>query len=183
MSPNRPDDAFPAGYGDPMSRKRKAPRTVEPLDTDVLLARRSVILAKRRARKLAKPLYINTDASWQGGIAGLAYVSGSLGNRATLVACSGSTEGEYLALLMAMEDADLSELPGAIDFRVDSTAVAHLAVGETRQLRALHHRVKTMLSRHREWRLVLVERQRNRDANKMARRTLKQWQEPGTPMP
>jgi Reverse transcriptase-like len=158
-----------------VSGGQKAPRTVGALDADVLLARRPVILAKRRARKLAKPTYINTDASWKGGVAGLAYVSGSLGNRTFLVACKGPIEGEYLALLMAMEDAEHSELPGPIDFRLDSTAVVHLAVGTTRELVELRHRVMAMLSRHREWGLVYVERGRNRTADRMARRTLREW--------
>jgi hypothetical protein len=157
------------------TQKRKAPKTVEMLDPDVLAARRPVILAKRRARKLAKPIYINTDASWKGGIAGLAYVSGSLGNRTFLVACKGPIEGEYLALLMAMEDAERSKLPGPIDFRLDSTAVVHLAVGTTAELVELRHGVMAMLSRHREWRLVYVERGRNLTADRMARRTLREW--------
>jgi hypothetical protein len=155
--------------------KRKAPRTVGPLDADTLLARRSVVLTKRRARRLAKPIYINTDASWKGGVAGLAYVSGSLGNRTFLIACKGSIEGEYLALLMAMEDAERSELPGPIDFRLDSTAVVHLAVGTTPELVELRHRVMAMLSRHREWRLAYVERRRNFIADRMARSTLREW--------
>lgn len=158
-----------------MTNKVKAPSTVGALDADVLLARRPVILAKRRARKLAKPIYINTDASWKGGVAGLAYASGSLGNRTFLVACKGPIEGEYLALLMAMEDAERSELPGPIDFRLDSTAVVHLAVGATPELVELRHRVMAMLARHREWRLAYVERGRNWTADRMARRTLREW--------
>ena len=158
-----------------VSAKRKAPRTVGSLDADALLARRSVVLAKRRARKLAKPIYINTDASWKGGVAGLAYVSGSLGSRTFLVACQGPIEGEYMALLMAMEDAERSELPGPIDFRLDSTAVVHLAVGTTSELVKLRHRVMALLARNREWRLAYVERRRNWVADRMARRTLHEW--------
>lgn len=143
------------------------------LDAEILMARRPVILAKRRARKLAKPIYINTDASWKDGIAGLAYVSGSLGNRTYMVACNGPIESEYMALLMAMEDAERSELPGPIDFRLDSTAVVHLAVGTTPELVKLRHRVKAILARHREWRLAYVERGRNLTADRMARATLR----------
>jgi ribonuclease HI len=155
--------------------KGKAPRTVGALDAGVLLARRSVILAKRRARKLAKPIYVNTDASWKGGVAGLAYVSESLGNRRFLVACRGPVEAEYLALLMAMHDAEAADLPGPIDFRLDSTAVVHLAVGTTPELVELRHRAMAMLARHREWRLAYVERGRNWVADRMARRTLREW--------
>jgi len=152
------------------------PLVVEPVDPEVLAARRAVILAKRRARRLAKPAYVNTDASWRNGVAGLAYVSGSLGNRTALVACSGSSEAEYLALLMAMEDADRCQLPGPIDFRVDSTVVAHLAVGTSPDLVELRKRVKSLLARHREWRLEFVERKRNWVADGLARKKLRQWQ-------
>jgi uncharacterized membrane protein YebE (DUF533 family) len=52
-----------------------------PLPRGALLERRAVILANRRARKAAKPAYINTDASWRHGVAGVAYDSGALGQR------------------------------------------------------------------------------------------------------
>jgi hypothetical protein len=152
------------------------PSVVEPVDSEVLAARRAVILAKRRARRLAKPAYVNSDASWRDGVAGLAYVSGSLGNRTALVACSGSSEAEYLALLMAMEDAECCDLPGLIDFRVDSTAVAHLAVGTSHDLVELRKRVNGLLARHWEWRLAFVERKRNWVADGLARKELRQWQ-------
>ncbi|MGH2880134.1 MAG: reverse transcriptase-like protein [Solirubrobacteraceae bacterium] len=158
-----------------MTAKRTVPKTIEPLDADVLAARRSVIRAKRRARKLAKPAYVNTDASWKGGLAGLAYVSGSLGNRTDLIACGGATSAEYLALLMAMQDAERAELPGPIDFRLDCTAVVHLAVGTTPELVELRHRVNASLASHREWRLVYVERGRNWVADRMARRARREW--------
>ncbi|HTC60153.1 MAG TPA: hypothetical protein VK691_08540 [Solirubrobacteraceae bacterium] len=146
------------------------------MDRATLAARRAVILAKRRARRLAKPAYVNSDASWQAGVAGLAYVSGSLGNRAALVECSGSIEAEHLALLMAMEDADRAQLPGSIDFRVGSAAVADLAVGTSPDMVELCGRVKRLLATHREWRLAFVERKRNWIADGMARRTLRHWQ-------
>jgi hypothetical protein len=164
----------PSGkYTDDASR---VPSVIEPVDPSVLAARRAVILAKRRTRRLAKPAYVNSDASWREGVAGLAYVSGSLGNRTALVACSGSSEAEYLALLMAMEDADLAQLPGLIDFRVDSTAVAHLAGGTSADLIELRARVKRLLAEHREWRLAFFERKRNWVADGMARRALRRWQ-------
>jgi len=160
--------------------KQAVPTVVEPMNADELAARRPVILAKRRARRLAKPAYINSDASWRDGVAGLAYVSGSLGNRSALVACAGSTEAEYLALLMAMEDADRANLPGPIDFRVDSTAVAHLAAGTSGELKKLRGRVKGLLAHHREWRLAFVERKRNWVADGLARRMLRGWREGAT---
>lgn len=156
-------------------RVKEIPSTVEPVDAKVLAARREVIRAKRRARRLAKPAYVNSDASWRAGVAGVAYVSGSLGNGTALVACEGSSEAEYIALLMAMEDADRCQFPGLIDFRVDSTAVAHLAVGTSADLSKLRHRVKSLLADHREWRITFVERKRNWVADGLARKTLGQW--------
>lgn len=159
----------------------EVPLVVRPAHIDELAARRPVILAKRRARRLAKPAYVNSDASWRDGVAGLAYVSGSLGNRTALVACAGSSEAEYLALLMAMEDADRAQLPGPIDFRVDSTAVAHLAIGTSTDLKELCRQVKGLLAQHREWRLAFVERKRNWVADGLARRTLRRWREGAKP--
>jgi hypothetical protein len=159
-----------------VTSKGDAPKTIEALDADVLRARRSVILAKRRARKLAKPLYINTKAAWQGGVAGLAYVSASLGDRTALVACGGQTEAEHHALLMAMVDAEECELPGNIEFRLDSGTLADLDAGRTPELVELRKRVIDMLARHPAWRLEWVERRRNWIASAPARRTLSQWE-------
>jgi hypothetical protein len=73
-----------------------------PLPCEVPLERRVVILANRRARKAAKPAYINTDASWRDGVAGIAYDSGALGQRIELVRCADNHETEYLALFMVV---------------------------------------------------------------------------------
>lgn len=137
----------------------------------MLAARREVILANRRARKAAKPGYINTDASWQGGMAGLAYV-GVLGTRVEMVACRDNHEAEYLALLMAMEDADRC-LVGQLAFRTDSQTVVNLQTGTSGQFRDLCARVKSLLARHPGWTLVLIEGQRNKTADKLSRWPLK----------
>lgn len=137
----------------------------------MLSARRAVVLANRRARKAAKPAYVNTDASWQEGRAGLAY-EGALGIRTELVACGDNHEGEYLALLMAMGDAERC-LAGRIAFRTDSQTVAGLQSGSSGQYERLRGRVKLMLSRHPEWTVVLVERVRNKAADDLSRRAFK----------
>lgn len=159
-----------------MPVKRNAPRTVGPLDADVLLARRSVILAKRRARKLAKPLYVNTAAFWEDGVAGLTYFSEALGNRTYLIACGSPIEAEYHALLMAMEDAERSELPGVIHFRHASARAVRRPVVQTQELSMLRHRVMVTLSSNPAWQLIEVEFTSNRAAGAMARRRLREWQ-------
>ncbi|HEY5194309.1 MAG TPA: reverse transcriptase-like protein [Solirubrobacteraceae bacterium] len=145
---------------------------IRPLDTDVLAARREVVLANRRARKAAKPAYVNTDASWRAGLAGLAYV-GALGTRIELVACADNHVGEYLALLMAMEDAEAC-LAGRVAFRMDSQTVVNLQSGRSRQFERPRDQVKRLLARHPEWTLLLVEGSRNRIADQLSRRPFKQ---------
>jgi ribonuclease HI len=147
-----------------------------PLERGVLTARQFVKRAKRRQRRLEKPAYVNTDASWRDGMAGLAYESGTLGNRTALVACANSTEAEYLALLMAMLDAERC-LSGPIAFRCDCTAVVNLKGGQAPKTTELRERVRTLLKRYPGWNLVLIERKRNRSANRLANRPFRQAQE------
>lgn len=147
-------------------------QTVEPLEPSMLAARRVVVLANRRARKAAKPAYVNTDASWRNGLAGLAYV-GALGTRGEVVACADNHAGEYLALLMAMEDAERC-LTGKIAFRMDSQTVVNLQAGSNGQFEGLRARVKLLLARHPDWTLVLVEGNRNKIADNLSRRAFRQ---------
>lgn len=140
-----------------------------PLPREVLLERRVVILANRRARKAAKPAYINTDASWRDGVAGIAYDSGALGQRIELVRCADNHEAEYLALFMAMTDAE-NALTGRVAFRTDSATVVNLRPGRDEQYTGLHKLISRLLARHPEWTLVLVEGYRNRAADSLSRR-------------
>lgn len=149
--------------------RKMPPTTVEPLDSDVLAARPEVKRAKRRAQRLARPAYVNTDASWHKGQAGLAYDSWALGQRIELVRCEDNTKAEHMALLMAMEDAERA-LTGAIAFRVDSTAVANWVLGKRRHLKEVQDRIKVLLKRHPDWSVVLIEGYRNRVAHSLSRR-------------
>jgi hypothetical protein len=116
-----------------------------PLPREVLLERRAVILANRRARKAAKPAYINTDASWRYGVAGIAYDSGALGQRIELVRCEDSHAAEYLALFMAMSDAE-NALAGPVAFRTDSTTVVNLRPGRDGRYARLHKLIARLLA-------------------------------------
>lgn len=142
-----------------------------PVDVNLLSARREVVLANRRARKAAKPAYVNTDAAWRGGLAGLAY-EGALGIRTEVVACEDNHAAEYLALLMAMGDADRC-LAGRVAFRTDSQTVAGLQDGSCGQYEHLRGRVKLLLSRHPEWMVVLVEGLHNKAADHLSRRAFR----------
>jgi reverse transcriptase-like protein len=152
-----------------LGASRLLPQTVGPLPADVLAARMEVKRSKRRAERLARPAYVNTDASWQGGLAGLAYDSWALGQRVEFVRCVDSAVADHMALLMAMEDADRA-LPGSIVFRVDSTAVVLMSLGKKPHLEGVRARIETLLERHRDWSLVLIEGYRNRVAHSLSRR-------------
>jgi hypothetical protein len=136
---------------------------------------REEILAKRRARRLAerlaKPTYINTDACCRSGHAGLAYESARLGRRTELIVCSDIALAEHLALLMAMHDAD-TRLPENVVFRVDSAAVFDTSRHGHQDLMDAKRQIDELLRRHKNWRLVLVDRERNKQAHHLARRSL-----------
>jgi hypothetical protein len=149
--------------------------TVEPLALGVLSARREVVLENRRARKAAKPAYINTDASWRDGLAGLAYV-GALGTRTEVVMCADNHAGEYLALLMAMQDAE-----HCLGGKIASQTVVNLQAGSKGQFEHLRAMVKLLLARHPDWTLVLVEGKRNKIADNLSRPAFRQTDKLGTP--
>lgn len=146
------------------------PSVVEPLTAETLAGRRSIILFRRRLRRLARPAYVNTDASWRDGIAGIAYESGAMGRRVELVSCGSNSRAEYLALLMAMGDAERC-LTGPVCFRIDSTTVVNLQ-GRTPELLEPQEAIEALLARHPEWLLELITRQGNKVANGLARRPL-----------
>lgn len=158
-----------------MAQREKAPQSIEALTATALCARRSVIAAKRRRRKLAKPFYVNCGAAWGNGIGALAYASDSLGKRSAIVACTGPIEAEYLALLMAMMDIEGCELPGPIEFRLARPAVADLDAATSPEMSELRRRMVDRLARNPEWKLELVGQRHNWIADAPARRVLRRW--------
>jgi hypothetical protein len=137
---------------DPAEQRTSVPTAIGPLPADVLAARDTVIDFKKRWLPLARPGYVNTDASWRDGVAGVAYESGAMGRRVELVECVSNLAGEYLALLMAMGDADLC-LEGRVIFRVDSAALVDRKVGVTPELVEPCERIEALLVAHTNWTL------------------------------
>jgi Reverse transcriptase-like len=126
-----------------------------------------------RARKLATPAYVNTDAAFRDGWAGVAYASRALGERIAVVATTDSTEAEFWAMVMAMYDADrcLSCWP-AIVFRTDCASVAQFVVVKQASLKPMRAEIVEMVRIHRQWSVELVKRSWNKRANKLARDAL-----------
>jgi hypothetical protein len=131
----------------------------------------------RLLKEMSEPAYVNTDAACRRGVAGLAYSSKALGSRSALVVCENSTLAEYLALMMALEDADKAPLPGPIEFRVDSTALANYRVARKSDFKQLRRWIDMMFKCHPTWRLTLLRRGDNMAANDLARSALDQWEQ------
>jgi hypothetical protein len=155
--------------GNPGEGRRSVPSSIEPLPAEVLATRDTVADFKVRWLPLAKTAYVNTDASWRDGMAGVAYESGALGRRVELVECLSNLAGEYLALLMAMGDADLC-LEGRVIFRVDSAALIDRKVSRTPELVEPCERIEALFASHTDWTLTLVSKRRNAFAHRLSRR-------------
>lgn len=118
-------------------------------------------------------IYVNSDASYQDGWAGIAYASAALGNGRQLAACRSSTEAELLALLLAMDAAERARLTSVV-FRTDCKATAHPhSRASDGRLRPLKERVARHLASHPDWQLRKVHRSANAIANGLAREALR----------
>jgi hypothetical protein len=140
-----------------------------PLPGYTLLSRSTVKKFRIEWQPLGKTAYINSDASFREGSAGVAYESGALGRRVELVGCLDLLAAEYLALLMAMGDANVC-LDASVIFRVDSEAVAHLRVGKTSEVVEPRDRIAALLAAHPHWTIEEVRRRRNWRADELASR-------------
>ena len=116
--------------------------------------------------------YVNSDASYRDGWAGIAYDSDFLGSDSRLVPCRTSTEAELSALLLAMAAAQRAGVASVV-FRTDCKSTAHPHRGDNKELRPLREHVTGYLAEHPEWHLQEVHRSSNIIANQMARRVLK----------
>lgn len=146
------------------------PGAIEPLPAGVLLSRSTVTKFIGEWQPLGKIAYVNSDTSFRDGRAGVAYESGAIGRRVELVDCLDLLAGEYLALLMAMGDADVIALHAPVIFRVDSEALAKLKVGKTRELIEPRKRIRALLARNPRWRITQISRDKNTLADELASR-------------
>jgi ribonuclease HI len=82
---------------------------------------------------------------------------------------------EHLALWMAMHDAD-SRLPDKVIFRVDSAAVVGPFRSGHPELIDARRQIDELLRRHRDWQLILVARESNKQARHLAKQPLRKGQ-------
>jgi hypothetical protein len=149
------------------------PTAIAPLALERLATRGEVKKINRRARRLAKPAYVSTDAAFRDKRAGVAYASAALGSRVAVLPAIDSTEAEFWAMVMAMYDADrcLSCWP-AIVFRTDCASVAQFVVVKQESLKPMRAQIVDMVRIHRQWSVELVKRSWNKRANQLAREAL-----------
>jgi ribonuclease HI len=119
--------------------------------------------------------YVNSDASYELGVAALAYDSETLGREVVIVNAKCSTEAEFLALRMAMRAAAAAHLH-QVTFRVDSTTLVRPAKVTKHRLLRLCQEIIDFTTNNEEWTVVHVPRRRNVQANVLARRALRAHQ-------
>jgi ribonuclease HI len=114
-------------------------------------------------------IYLNCDASYRGGWAGIAYHSDHLESQSRLVKCKHNSEGELRALLLAMTAAEHAKLSDVI-FRTDCESTARPHRGESEQLRPLRAEACRYLARHQPgWSIAQISRTENVLAHALAR--------------
>ena len=116
--------------------------------------------------------YVNTDASYELGVAALAYESRVLGRDVVVVKAQCSTEAELMALRMAMAAASNAGLD-RLTFRVDSSAAARPEKIQKPRLLPITQEIMFYMQIHERWRLVKVPRRSNVQANCLARKALR----------
>lgn len=114
-------------------------------------------------------LYIDCDASYHNGWAGIAYHSNRLDSHSQLVECKNNGEAELRALLLAMSAAEQADLRDVI-FRTDCESTARPWRGESEHLRPWRAEACLHLAAHQPgWSIVQISRTENLLAHALAR--------------
>jgi ribonuclease HI len=115
-------------------------------------------------------IYVNTDASYRNGWAGIAYQSDRLESQSRLVECANNGEAELRALLLAMDAAEKAKLR-EVAFRTDCKSAARPHLGNNKQLRPLRAEACLYLARHQPgWAITQISRTENVPAHTLARK-------------
>jgi Reverse transcriptase-like len=115
-------------------------------------------------------IYVNTDASYRNGWAGIAYQSDHLESQSQLVECQNNGEAELRALLLAMRAAEQAHIREVI-FRTDCESAARPHLGNSEQLRPLRAEACLYMARHQPgWAIIQISRTENVLAHALARK-------------
>ncbi|HTU78598.1 MAG TPA: reverse transcriptase-like protein [Solirubrobacteraceae bacterium] len=114
-------------------------------------------------------IYVNCDASYRHGWAGIAVQSDGLESQTQLVECRDNSEAELRALLLAMLAAEEANLRDVI-FRTDCESAARPHRGASEHLRSWRAEACLYLAAHQPgWSIVQVSRAENVLAHALAR--------------
>jgi ribonuclease HI len=115
-------------------------------------------------------IYVNCDASYHHGWAGIAYQSDGLESQSRLVECKNNGEAELRALLFAMGAAEQAKLRDVV-FRTDCESAALPHRGASEHLRPWRAEACLYLAAHQPgWSIVKVSRAENVLAHALARK-------------
>ncbi|MGH2852677.1 MAG: reverse transcriptase-like protein [Solirubrobacteraceae bacterium] len=115
-------------------------------------------------------IYVNCDASYQHGWAGIAYQSDRLESHSQLVECKNNGEAELRALLLAMSAAEHANLRDVI-FRTDCESAARPHRGDSEHLRPWRAEACLYLAAHHPgWSIAQISRGENVLAHALARK-------------
>jgi len=114
--------------------------------------------------------YVNCDASYHHGWAGIAYQSDRLESQSRLVECKNNGEAELRALLFAMGAAEQAKLREVV-FRTDCESAAQPHRGASEHLRPWRAEACLYLAAHQPgWSILKVSRAENVLAHTLARK-------------
>lgn len=122
-----------------------------------------------------QPTDVVVDASWSGGIAGLAYVSPTLSIRAVARWCSGCNEAEAEAVLLAMHDAR-AEGVSRLTIATDSLMAASTESPTSRapaSLRACLTEIRELLADMPNWQVIRTPKSETQAAHILARKAMR----------
>jgi ribonuclease HI len=125
--------------------------------------------------KPSPPADVIVDASWSGGIGGIAYVSRTIGVRALVRRYRNATEAEMGAVLLAMHDAR-GEDHHKIVIGTDNQAAALVETVTARagpSLMAAAAEIRRFMEEMPDWQLVHIPRRLTRRAHVLAIKTMR----------
>jgi Reverse transcriptase-like len=130
-------------------------------------------LAAESAARQATDVVV--DASWSDGIAGLAYVSPTLGIRTVARWCPGCNEAEAEAVLLAMHDAR-AETASRLTIATDSLIAALTEPPTSRAPASLHAcltEIRELLTDMPDWQLIHTPKSETLAAHTLARKAMR----------
>lgn len=134
-------------------------------DRRIVLGRKQLLGLRLRFRGRQGP-FVNVDATYRDGLAGIAY-TGVTGADGAVISAASSIEAELRALRWAMGIADEEGVERVL-FRTDCHAAARPDLGHLDKPPGVKRDILALLARHPRWRLAQIPRASNQNAHLLA---------------